>query len=323
MYSQHKQSTVAHANYINDRTPTLFLHGTSGNLNSLKYIINEAEDRGVTQDVMIAHVSKDGAVTFEGALAQQARNPIVQIELEDNDNMDLNKNASWIKNVIVALDQKQHFKHFNFVGHSMGNTSFAQYMLNYGNDTSLPQLKHQVSIAGTYNGVLGMNEDVNEISVDNAGKPSRMIAPYEGFMKLKPMYKGKNIEVLNIYGDILDGTHSDGIVSMSSSKSLKYLLVIALKVTKNRNMRVLTRNIATFTTIQKLPMKSFHFYGENKNALIESVRFFRFKRRNHFDHIFMNDKVCQMVIGCGFAINDNQVAVIKLRYKSSSRLNHE
>ena len=42
MYTQHKQSTVAHANYINDRTPTLFLHGTSGNLNSLKYIINEA-----------------------------------------------------------------------------------------------------------------------------------------------------------------------------------------------------------------------------------------------------------------------------------------
>ncbi|UXU55076.1 alpha/beta hydrolase [Staphylococcus agnetis] len=224
MYTQHKQSTVAHANYINDRTPTLFLHGTSGNLNSLKYIINEAKDRGVTQDVVIAHVSKDGAVTFEGALTQQARNPIVQIELEDNDNMDLNINASWIKNVIVALDQKQHFKHFNFVGHSMGNTSFAQYMLNYGNDTSLPQLKHQVSIAGTYNGVLGMNEDVNEISVDNTGKPSRMIAPYEGFMKLKPMYKGKNIEVLNIYGDILDGTHSDGIVSMSSSKSLKYLL---------------------------------------------------------------------------------------------------
>ncbi|TYK44179.1 alpha/beta hydrolase, partial [Staphylococcus pseudintermedius] len=37
-------------------------------------------------------------------------------------------------------------------------------------------------------------------------------------------YKGKNIDVLNIYGDLKDGTHSDGSVSNTSSRSLKYLL---------------------------------------------------------------------------------------------------
>ncbi|WP_142297691.1 alpha/beta hydrolase, partial [Staphylococcus aureus] len=48
--------------------------------------------------------------------------------------------------------------------------------------------------------------------------------PYQQLRVLKDIYKGKGIEVLNIYGDLKDGTHSDGRVSNSSSKSLKYLL---------------------------------------------------------------------------------------------------
>lgn len=48
----------------------------------------------------------------------------------------------------------------------MGNLSFAKYMLKYGGDETLPQLNKQVNIAGTYNGVLKMNKQVNEISVD-------------------------------------------------------------------------------------------------------------------------------------------------------------
>lgn len=219
-----KSYEKAHAHYINSPTPMLFLHGTSGTLNSFHYLIQQAEDRGVTQDVLIAHVSSEGDVTFEGDLSKDADNPIVQIELEDNDNMDLNANAKWIKNVLTELQAQYHIKDFNFVGHSMGNTSFAQYMINYGKDKTLPHLKKQVSIAGTYNGVLGQNEDVNEITVDKNGKPSRMIPPYQGFRKLKDVYQGQNIEVLNIYGDLLDGTNSDRLVSESSAKSLKYLL---------------------------------------------------------------------------------------------------
>ncbi len=67
----------------------------------------------------------------------------------------------------------------------MGNLSFAQYMLTYGNDSSLPQLNKQVNIAGTYNGVLNMNEKVNEISVDANGKPSRMNPLIKNYNNLK------------------------------------------------------------------------------------------------------------------------------------------
>lgn len=51
----------------------------------------------------------------------------------------------------------------------MGNMSFAFYMKNYGDDRHLPQLKKEVNIAGVYNGILNMNENVNEIIVDKQG----------------------------------------------------------------------------------------------------------------------------------------------------------
>ena len=41
---------------------------------------------------------------------------------------------------------------------------------------------------------------------------------------LKDVYKNKNIEVLNIYGDLKDGTHSDGRVSGQFVSLLKILV---------------------------------------------------------------------------------------------------
>lgn len=96
-------------------------------------------------------------------------------------------------------------KKFNFVGHSMANMSFAHYMLMYGEDASLPKLNKQVNLASTFNGLLGINEEANEMSVDKEGKPSRMNLPFQKLLKLKSIYKGKGIDVLNIYGDIQDG----------------------------------------------------------------------------------------------------------------------
>ena len=75
-------------------------------------------------------------------------NPIVKIELENNRQGYLDKNAAWFKNVLTKLQSEYNFDKFNFVGHSMGNLTFAQYMMTYGNDKSLPQLNKQVNIAG-------------------------------------------------------------------------------------------------------------------------------------------------------------------------------
>ncbi|MDU0995213.1 MAG: alpha/beta hydrolase [Staphylococcus lugdunensis] len=219
--SQSKQNS---SSYNHSHTATLFLHGYGGSANSEKYMVQQAVNHGVTNQVITAIVDKNGDITFKGKLAKNAINPIVKIELEDNKNGNVKQNASHIKNVLTKLKNDFHIKQYNFVAHSMGNLSFAYFMKLYGQDTQLPQLNKEVNIAGTFNGVLNLNEKVNEISVDKNGKPSKMTENYQQLLGLKNNYKDKQIDVLNIYGDIQDGTHSDGRVSNSSSKSLKYLL---------------------------------------------------------------------------------------------------
>lgn len=203
---------------------TLFMHGYGGSDNSEKFMVNQAVKKGVTKDVITARVSNNGDVNFVGFLDKHAKNPIIKIVFENNQNGNFNENAQWIKNVLTQLKSKYGISKFNFVAHSMGNMSFAYYMHNYGNDNQLPQLQKEVNIAGTYNGVLNLNEKVNEISVDKSGKPSKMNEDFKKLLSLKEVYKNKNIDVLNIYGDLQDGSHSDGRVSNSSSKSLKYIL---------------------------------------------------------------------------------------------------
>lgn len=224
--NEHHSTTVKStvSTYINSQIPTLFLHGYAGSANSEKYMVQQAKKKGVTNEVITVYVSENGKVELKGKLKKDTTNPIVQIELENNKQGDLDLNAEWFKNVLAKLQSEYDIKKFNFVGHSMGNLSFAKYMLKYGDDETLPQLNKEVNIAGTFNGVLNMNEQVNEISVDRSGKPSRMNPPYPDLQQLKDIYKGQEIEVLNIYGDLQDGTNSDGRVSNSSSKSLKYLL---------------------------------------------------------------------------------------------------
>ncbi|AMG63674.1 MULTISPECIES: alpha/beta hydrolase [Staphylococcus] len=219
--SQSKQNS---SSYNHSHTATLFLHGYGGSANSEKYMVQQAVNHGVTNQVITAIVDKNGDITFKGKLAKNAINPIVKIELKDNKNGNVKQNASHIKNVLTKLKNDFHIKQYNFVAHSMGNLSFAYFMKLYGQDTQLPQLNKEVNIAGTFNGVLNFNEKVNEISVDKNGKPSKMTENYQQLLGLKNNYKDKQIDVLNIYGDIQDGTHSDGRVSNSSSKSLKYLL---------------------------------------------------------------------------------------------------
>ena len=98
--SQSKQNS---SSYNHSHTATLFLHGYGGSANSEKYMVQQAVNHGVTNQVITAIVDKNGDITFKGKLAKNAINPIVKIELKDNKNGNVKQNASHIKNVLTKL----------------------------------------------------------------------------------------------------------------------------------------------------------------------------------------------------------------------------
>ncbi|MFV4979903.1 alpha/beta hydrolase [Lactobacillus delbrueckii] len=54
------------------------------------------------------------------------------------------------------------------------------------------------------------------------GKPIQMNDNYKRQLVLRKLYP--HAKVLNVYGDLEDGSHSDGRVKNPSSKSLRYLV---------------------------------------------------------------------------------------------------
>lgn len=207
-----------------DQIPTFYLHGWGGTANSTNQMIRAAiKDRDATK-VLVAKVNAKGKVSLIGDWRAQTRRPIIQVIYQNNKQTDYRQNSAWFKNVLVAVNRQHHFKQFNVVAHSMGNLTLAYYLLQHAQNKQLPQLAKAVDIAGHYDGILGMDDRANQNQLTSTGQPVRMNATYRQLLALRQVVPKQQIQILNIYGDLGDGSHSDGRVSNVSSRSLAYLM---------------------------------------------------------------------------------------------------
>ncbi|MCI1891740.1 MAG: alpha/beta hydrolase [Schleiferilactobacillus harbinensis] len=223
-FALNRQQDSAQSQYVQITTPTLFFHGWGSSYHAEEHMANAAKQAGVTDTIIRADVSRQGKVTLVGQIPAKAKNPIVEVNYADNRNTHYHTDGRWMRNVLVVLQAKYHITKFNVVGHSMGNMAIAFYLLDNAGNNKLPKLQKQVDIAGHYNGILGMNDKPNRMKLRKNGQPTVMDADYQELLGLRQKYPWKQVDVLNIYGDKNDGTHSDGDVSNASSKSLRYLI---------------------------------------------------------------------------------------------------
>ncbi|MGT2924198.1 alpha/beta hydrolase [Streptococcus caviae] len=211
------------ADYIQSRTPTIFFHGYGSSARAETHMVNAAKNAGVTKTVIRANVDRKGQVALVGKIPENAINPIVKVNFADNRNTDYAADGRYTKAVVSKLQAVYHFKKMNMVGHSMGNMAIHFYLLANAQNAKLPQLQKQVDIAGHFNGIKGY-ELPEGLTVDSkTGRPNKMTAAYKRLLKLRNCYPKNQVDVLNLYGDIGDG--SDGLVTNESSRTLKYLIV--------------------------------------------------------------------------------------------------
>ena len=211
-------------------TPTLFVHGWGSSYHAEESMVAYAQKHHATNSVICADVSSTGKVTLIGTIKKRAENPIVEVNLQNNKSIfagtnnqiaTMNKSSNYIKDVIIALQKRYHFKRINLVGHSMGNLQIAYYLHNNATNSHMPHLNKQVSIAGHYNGYIGEQGAPNKTVLNRAGKPQKMSAGYRELLSLRKNFP-QNAEVLNIFGDT--GTGSDGDVAVNSARSYRYLV---------------------------------------------------------------------------------------------------
>lgn len=234
-FSRHTQA-VKKEQYVQSSTPTLFFHGYGSSYEAETQMTDAAKSAGVTKKVIRVNVSPNGYVKLIGAIPKKARNPIVEVNFDNNKMTNYVTAGKWVKDVIKELQEDYHFKQVNFVGHSMGNMAINYYIMNYAGKKGQPKVNRVVDIAGHFDGILGMDDKANRLKLAKNGKPDKMNKSYEKLMKLRKVYP-TNTQVLNIFGDVGDGSHSDTRVSNASSQSLKYLVSGRAKSYKEKKIK--------------------------------------------------------------------------------------
>ena len=218
-----QSSKLNSSKFIQSTTPTLFFHGYGSSANAERHMTESARKAGVTKTIIQANVDRKGQVTIRGRIPKGAINPIVMVQYEDNRNPDYLQDAAYAKAVVEKLKQAYGFQEMKMVGHSMGNMSILYYLLEYGSEENLPKLIKQVNLANHVAGLENWNLPSNLTLDPQTGQPSAMNEQYQKLTGLREVYPDKQIDVLNIYGDI--GGNTDGSVLNISSQALKYLLI--------------------------------------------------------------------------------------------------
>lgn len=218
-----QSSKLNSSKFIQSTTPTLFFHGYGSSANAERHMTESARKAGVTKTIIQANVDRKGQVTLRGRIPKGAINPIVMVQYEDNRNPDYLQDAAYAKAVVEKLKQAYGFQEMKMVGHSMGNMSILYYLLEYGSEENLPKLIKQVNLANHVAGLENWNLPSNLTLDPQTGQPSAMNEQYQKLTGLREVFPDKQIDVLNIYGDI--GGNTDGSVLNISSKALKYLLI--------------------------------------------------------------------------------------------------
>ncbi len=208
-------------------TPTLFFHGGGSSYHAEEHMVDAAKKAGVTKSVIRAEVSKTGKVTLVGTWNKGVKNPICEVNYENNRQLNFNKHGEYATNVVKALQKKYGIKKINMVGHSLGNISIIYYMLKNGDKKHMPQIQKQVDIAGhfaglTFDGIPKSIKQPKGMKLSSNGKPNKMNSTYKQMTKVRSLYNKKHVKVLNIIGDL--GNRSDGRVENISSLSLQYLI---------------------------------------------------------------------------------------------------
>ncbi|HIW88253.1 MAG TPA: alpha/beta hydrolase [Candidatus Ligilactobacillus excrementipullorum] len=250
MYQQRHEET---SHYQKTATPTIMMHGWSSSLHAEEPLIKTAVAKRIATEAMVIHVTPEGQLKVEGKLTGRKNNPLILVQF-DNNRVGEIRYAQGLLRIVKYLQKKYGMKKFNVVGHSMGAYAWVYYAAHWGSSPQLPQLNKMVLLAGPYDGIMnkghanqpltgklaGLWDDAAHANkLAKNGRPKIIHPEYERLLKHRAQFP-RQVHILNIYGDLEDGSDSDGLVTLPSVRSLRYL--VADRVSSYEEYRI-SRNM--------------------------------------------------------------------------------
>ncbi|WP_083488403.1 alpha/beta hydrolase [Liquorilactobacillus aquaticus] len=200
--------------------PILFVHGYAGNRFSFGLMLKRFEKKGWGVKSAVVKVNANGKVRVTGD--PSVSGAMIQVLFENN-RAPVDDQAEWLRNILKSLKQNYKVTDIDIIAHSMGAVSVLSYLTKYGSDLTLPVVSKLVTLGAPYNDIEpGKSSKVIEQSPMSTKGPLQPSAIYRRLKKMRHSISPKTL-FLNIIGDI-DNGKSDGTVSISSARSLRYLL---------------------------------------------------------------------------------------------------
>ncbi|MBS9334670.1 alpha/beta hydrolase [Fructobacillus sp. M1-13] len=211
-------------NKATNQTATVFFHGYGSSRNAEKSMAQYLIDHKYSNRRKDVTVLENGQVDMGRKITASDQNPLVLVQFDNNKNQDFNQTAEWVKAIMTNL-KKEGVSQVNLVGHSMGNMAIAFYLMKTAKagDESLPTVKKQIDLAGTYNGLM-LTEPNSKSALNDNGQPKEAMDYFNRLLPLRDYYQQHSIQVLNIYGNSQGAGQNDTTVYNNSSKSLKYFV---------------------------------------------------------------------------------------------------
>lgn len=217
-----KPVTIETKEVTKTNTPTIFIHGYSGNSNTMNTMIKTLEKSTVIEEEMVIRVFEDGTLDVETDLKNEfsQNNPSINLIFDNNTSSQWHQ-AEWIKSALTYLKAEFKVEKVNLVGFSMGGISSFLYMETFSNDSTQPVVEKLVTIGAPFNEFIDDNEQSEESILENGPTQiSEQLANYQTLVQNLP----SESRYFLIGGQISDDKLSDGTVPLNSSLGIYSLL---------------------------------------------------------------------------------------------------
>ncbi|MCD2255595.1 alpha/beta hydrolase [Agrilactobacillus fermenti] len=206
-------------------TPVIYLHGFGSSPKAMAYLVDQARLANNNTSDIIATVQDNGDFQLSQNIIKGVQYPLIRVQLASS-RYPSDKTARIMSRFLRKLKQTYGIQQFDAVGHSAGAGAWIDYAINYAHESTQPHLQKVATLAVTVNGWIGSGAKgtkPNTNQVAENGRPAVMTPGYKQLWQRRKQMPNQ-IQFLNVFGNLEDGSNSDGRVTVASARSLKYLV---------------------------------------------------------------------------------------------------
>ncbi|MBC6316205.1 alpha/beta hydrolase [Listeria grandensis] len=216
---KHAMGITSTADTTNE--PIVFIHGYDGsNWTFFTTTVRYSASDFATRSLKLL-VRENGDIDVSGVYDKAMKRPMIRVNFE-NPRSIIPNNAAWFANAMDKLKKEYDIEKVDIVAHSYGGLTFVNFLQKYNYQSDrYPKVDTFTAIGTPFNGSAVSSDGETPYDLTATG-PKKESAYFREMMKRKTKIPN-DLPVLNIVGDLKDGSRSDGPVAVDSAKSAAFI----------------------------------------------------------------------------------------------------